>query len=132
MGQVKRSKGQFSKPVAKAKESAEMVASAMREVSLRYAGLNPEDMGKLLRKSVDENFAQLEATKTEFLQYKGEVEERHVPDNQARLRAVELAYRLTGAEPGKHAQNGSGVAVNINLPDWYGGKKDDPKIVNSH
>ena len=132
MGQVKRSKGQFSKPVAKAKESAEMVASAMREVSLRYAGLNPEDMGKLLRKSVDENFAQLEATKTEFLQYKGEVEERHVPDNQARLRAVELAYRLTGAEPGKHAQNGSGVAVNINLPDWYGGKKDDHKIVNSH
>ena len=76
------------KAIEKASDATEMVASAMREVALRYAGLHPEDMGKLLRKSVDENFAQLEATKTEFLQYKGEVEERQVPDNQARLRAV--------------------------------------------
>lgn len=102
-------------PAAK-REQREIEARRQRDAILFAAGIHPEQRMRTLKKAFDRLDEQLDATKSIVVD-KAEVQ---VPDNQARLRAIEQVVDLEGVSLGKSHDSGSSgpVTITINAP-WF-------------
>lgn len=98
------------------REQQEQFIRQQRDAILRAAGIDTERRMKTLKKAYDRLDEQLDAQKSIVV----DKEEVQVPDNQARLRAIEQVVDLEGVSLGKQHEGGSGgpvtVVVNAN---WF-------------
>lgn len=80
-----------------------------RDAILRAAGIDTERRMRTLNKAFARLEEQLDAQKSIVVEKK----EVHVPDNQARLRAIEQVVDLEGVSLGKQHEGGSGGPVTV-------------------
>ena len=87
-----------------------------RDAILRAAGIDTDRRMRMLNKAFARLEEQLDAQKSIVVD-KAEVQ---VPDNQARLRAIEQVVDLEGVSLGKQHEGGSGGPVNVNVvAAWF-------------
>ena len=98
------------------REQQEQFIRQQRDAILRAAGIDTERRMKTLNKAFTRLEEQLDAQKSIVVD-KAEVQ---VPDNQARLRAIEQVVDLEGVSLGKQHEGGSGgpVTVVVNA-SWF-------------
>jgi hypothetical protein len=98
------------------REQQEQFIRQQRDAILKAAGIDTERRMKTLNKAFTRLEEQLDAQKSIVVD-KAEVQ---VPDNQARLRAIEQVVDLEGVSLGKSHDGGSSgpVTITINAP-WF-------------
>ena len=98
------------------REQQEQFIRQQRDAILRAAGIDTERRMKVLNKAFTRLEEQLDAQKSIVV----DKEEVQVPDNQARLRAIEQVVDLEGVSLGKQHEGGSGgpVTVVVNA-SWF-------------
>ena len=98
------------------REQQEQFIRQQRDAILRAAGIDTERRMRTLNKAFTRLEEQLDAQKSIVVD-KAEVQ---VPDNQARLRAIEQVVDLEGVSLGKQHEGGSGgpVTVVVNA-SWF-------------
>lgn len=90
---------------------------SFRKKMYEQAGIDEHELAMTLRAAVNTTKAQLTAEKTELVTFQGDYQTVQVPDNQARLRAAEQVYGLTGVNVGKQeGGRGGSVQVIVNFP----------------
>ena len=98
------------------REQQEQFIRQQRDAILRAAGIDTERRMKTLNKAFARLEEQLDAQKSIVVD-KAEVQ---VPDNQARLRAIEQVVDLEGVSLGKQHEGGSSGPVNVNVvAAWF-------------
>ena len=98
------------------REQQEQFIRQQRDAILRAAGIDTDRRMKVLNKAFTRLEEQLDAQKSIVV----DKEEVQVPDNQARLRAIEQVVDLEGVSLGKQHEGGSGgpVTVVVNA-SWF-------------
>jgi hypothetical protein len=98
------------------REQQDQYIRQQRDAILRAAGIDIDRRMKTLNKAFARLEEQLDAQKSIVVD-KAEVQ---VPDNQARLRAIEQVVDLEGVSLGKQHEGGSGGPVNVNVvAAWF-------------
>lgn len=98
------------------REQQEQFIRQQRDAILRAAGIDTERRMRTLNKAFTRLEEQLDAQKSIVVD-KAEVQ---VPDNQARLRAIEQVVDLEGVSLGKQHEGGSSGPVNVNVvAAWF-------------
>ena len=93
------------------REQQEQFIRQQRDAILRAAGIDTERRMRTLNKAFTRLEEQLDAQKSIVV----DKEEVQVPDNQARLRAIEQVVDLEGVSLGKQHEGGSTGPVIINI-----------------
>lgn len=98
------------------REQQDQYIRQQRDAILRAAGIDIDRRMRMLNKAFARLEEQLDAQKSIVVD-KAEVQ---VPDNQARLRAIEQVVDLEGVSLGKQHEGGSGGPVNVNVvAAWF-------------